>query len=143
MLNPISIIRRCEQNYLRCRMESYGLHPLDALTLHVLFSLDSCNQDCLCCEMNVDKGRIAKTVSALEEGGYLVRSVNLHNKREKLLHLTESGKEMVSVIQQIFDEWNDICFKDFSSEERDQYLSFIKRIACNAAESRKEFKQHD
>ncbi|WP_215699502.1 MarR family winged helix-turn-helix transcriptional regulator [Clostridium sp. MCC353] len=143
MLNPINIIRRSEQSYIRSRVEAHGLHPLDALTLYVLMTRNSCNQDSLCCEMNVDKGRIAKTVSRLEEGGYLVRSVNLHNKREKLLHLTDSGKEMVSVVRQIFDDWNAICFRGFSPEEQAQYNSFLKRIAQNAAESRKELRQHD
>ncbi|MBS6645523.1 MAG: winged helix-turn-helix transcriptional regulator [Clostridiaceae bacterium] len=143
MLNPINIIRRSEQSYIRNRVESYGLHPLDALTLYVLMAMDTCNQDSLCCEMNVDKGRIAKTVSHLEEGGFLVRTVNLNNKREKLLHLTDSGKEMASVVRQIFDDWNAICFNGFSPEEQAQYHSFLKRIAHNAAESRKEFRQHD
>lgn len=143
MLNPISIIRRCERNYIRSRIESYGLHPLDALTLHILSNMDTCNQDSLSCEMNVDKGRIAKTVSGLEENGFLIRSINPKNKREKLLCLTDSGKETAAFVSQIIDEWNRICFNGFSKEEQTQYLSFLKRIAYNAAENRKEFQLHD
>lgn len=143
MLNPISIIRRCEQNYIRNRVDSYHLHPMEALTLCILYRTGECNQDALCVEMNVDKGRIAKTVSSLEDRGYLERSVNPVNKREKQLRLTKPGTEMALTVNKIFADWNALCFSGFTQEEQDQYMAFIDRIAHNAAESRKEFRQHD
>ena len=139
MYNPISIIRRSEQNYLRSRVEEYNIHPIGALALSLIGRAGECNQDSLCMEMNVDKGRIAKTVACLEENGYLARQVNPHNKREKQLHLTEKGQEMAQIVKQIFNDWNEICFSGFTPEEKNQYMAYVERIAHNAANNRKEF----
>lgn len=142
MLNQIGTIRRCEQSFIRSRMEAYDLHPIDGVALRTLLRFGTCNQDALCTAMNMDKGRIAKTMARLEEKNLIRRIVNENNKREKLTELTPDGKEMTEKIISITNQWNEICFTGFSSEERDQYMHFIDRIAENAAAQRREERHH-
>lgn len=142
MLNQIGTIRRCEQNFVRCRMEAYDLHPIDGVALRTLNYCKSCNQDTLCEVMNIDKGRIAKTMARLEEKKLIRRIVNENNRREKLIELTMEGLKMTETVNSIISQWNEICFTGFSPEEREQYMHFLDRIAENAAAQRKEERHH-
>ena len=87
--------------------------------------------------MNLDKGRIARAVSLLEEKGLVCRQVNEKNRRQKLLSLSEAGVEMLKNIEEIYRKWDNICYTGFTEEERALYQDFIKRMAENAAEYRR------
>lgn len=142
MLNQIGVIRRCEQSFIRCRMEAYNLHPIEGIALRSLQRIGTCNQDALCMMMNIDKGRIAKTMASLEEKHLIQRIVNENNKREKLIELTPEGFQITEKVIAIYNQWNQICFTGFSPQEREQYISFLDRIADNAAAQRREERHH-
>ena len=56
----IGIIRRCEQSFLRERLSTCQLKPVDSVVLTALDRHGQCNQDTLCSIVNIDKGRMAK-----------------------------------------------------------------------------------
>ncbi len=138
MIHPIGVIRRGEQSFVRERLQPYDLVPVEAFALRVIASLDSCNQDTLCARLEIDKGRVAKLLARLESAGQIQRTVNEHNKREKLVRLTDRGREALGHVNETLDEWNRMCLQGFSQEECEQYFSFIHRIAQNVAQSRKD-----
>lgn len=84
----------------------------------------------------MDKGRIARNLSELEEKGLVCRVVNENNKRQKLVSLTLQGNQILSEIDRIFEKWDAVCFSGFTEEERCLYQDFVKRIAENAMEYR-------
>ena len=85
---------------------------------------------------DLDKGRIARNLSELEEKGLVCRVVNESNKRQKLVSLTSQGRQVLSGIDRIFEEWDAVCFSGFTEQERCLYQDFVKRIAENAMEYR-------
>ena len=71
----LGIYRRCELYYIREELEKYGLLSLEGRLLPLI--KDKCmSQEELGYMMNLDKGRIARAVSLLEEKGLVCRQVN-------------------------------------------------------------------
>ncbi len=133
----VSIIRRGELSYLRGELEQFGLIPLEGRLICLL--KDRCSKqeelgECL----NLDKGRIARTVAMLEEKGLVLRSTNDQNRRQKLVSLTEKGIEMYGRICEIYAEWNRICYQGFTEEEKELNHEFVKRISQNVQAYKKE-----
>lgn len=131
----VGIYRRCELLYIRAELEKYGLQPLEGKVLNFLRS-HCCTQEEIGAHFCLDKGRIARTLSELEEKGMICRCVNEKNKRQKLTSLTSAGKQVLAETDLIFEKWDDICYSGFTDEERRLQLSFVKRIAENVMEYR-------
>lgn len=129
----IGILRRCELYFIREELEKYGLQTLEGRLLSVLTD-DCTSQEILCCQLNLDKGQIAKSISALEEKGLVIRRINEKNRRQKLVSLTDRGREMVGIIEGIYKSWDNISYQGFTQEEILLYRDFIKRMAENAME---------
>ena len=71
----LGIYRRCELHYIREELEKYGMLSLEGRLLPLI--KDKCmSQEELGYMMNLDKGRIARAVSLLEEKGLVCRQVN-------------------------------------------------------------------
>lgn len=137
-MHPIGVIRRGEQSFVRDRLGSLGLMPVDAFCLRMINKLGECNQDALCTRMEIDKGRVAKLLAGLEARGLIQRTINEKNKREKRVVLTDQGRETLALVNQTMDEWNEIGLSGFTEEERAQYFSYLSRIADNVNRFRKE-----
>lgn len=129
------IYRRCELLYIRCQLECYGLQPLEGKALFFL-RRNCCTQEEIGRHFDMDKGRITRALSELEERGLVSRTVNERNKRQKLVTLTAKGEQMVFEIEGVFQKWDDICYEGFTEEERRLHHDFVKRIAQNAMEYR-------
>ncbi|WP_417039408.1 MarR family winged helix-turn-helix transcriptional regulator [Clostridium porci] len=129
------IYRRCELLYIRSELDKYRIQPLEGKMLFFL-SKNCCTQEEIGQHFNIDKGRIARALSELEERELVCRKVNQQNKRQKLVSLTTEGEQIVSEIDAIFRRWDEICYDGFSEEERRLYQDFVKRIADNVIEYR-------
>ena len=67
------IYRRCELWFIRRELEQFGLQPLEGKI--IMFLQDNqCTQEDIGAHFDLDKGRIARNLSELEEKG-LVRQV--------------------------------------------------------------------
>lgn len=132
----LSTIRRCELSYVRTEMERYGLIPLEGRLIRILKD-KCCSQEEMADILNLDKGRIAKTLASLEEKGLVCRKVNEKNRRQKFVSLTDEGEHIYEHIRDIYKSWDQICYAGFSPEEQQIHQEHIKRIAANAVAYRK------
>lgn len=131
----IGIYRRSELFFIRTKLEQYGLTPLEGKVL-LRMKGGSCGQEELGMFFEVDKGRMAKALALLEEHGLICRGINEKNRRQKLVSLTPDGERMVEKMEQVFEEWDQLCFQGFSEAEKQMYLDFIRRIVDNVMEWR-------
>lgn len=136
------IIRRCEQSFLREHLMKYHIKPVDSVVLHMLKKHGRCNQEALCSIIDIDKGRMARIMERLEGRQLIRRIVNPTDKREKMIEVTNEGMNMIQIIDSLFEKWNERCFTGFTKEEREQYQSYLERIAKNAM-TRREIIEHD
>ena len=85
------IYRRCELWFIRRELEQFGLQPLEGKI--IMFLQDNqCTQEDIGAHFDLDKGRIARNLSELEEKGLVRRLINEKNKRQKFVKSYRQGK---------------------------------------------------
>ena len=94
---------------------------------------ENVNQEAISKRYMIDKGMVAKTLSKLEEKGFIIREQNPDNKRENLISLTEKGVFILDNIHSTLDEWNDILMKDMSQDEINYLKNLTRKMAKNIA----------
>ena len=94
------IYRRCELWFIRRELEQFGLQPLEGKI--IMFLQDNqCTQEDIGAHFDLDKGRIARNLSELEEKGLVRRLINEKNKRQKFVSLTVRGNQVLEEIHRI------------------------------------------
>ena len=76
------IYRRCELLYIRHSLEQFGLQPLEGKIL-IYLEDHQCTQEDICIHFDLDKGRIARSLSELEKCGLVCRHIDVY-KRQRL-----------------------------------------------------------
>lgn len=84
--------------------------------------------------LNVDKSTTTKAIQKLENQGYIIKRHPVDNRKSIELYPTEIAKE---VYLEIIAEENtrvDLCFKDFTDEEKVLVMDFLERMCTNIEE---------
>lgn len=134
MMTNISTIYRYGSIYVRKKIKGYDLSQIDYIFL-VFLSQNYCiNQDYLCEFLLIEKGTIAKSAAKLEERGYIYREISESDKRKKIIHLSDSGKDLVKEINIAIKEWDNLCLSNFTDDEKNQYKYLNEKLSKNAVE---------
>ncbi len=103
----IARFERLRKRFLNERFKPYKLQGPMYLIILYLFRHIGTNQDALVEFLGIDKSDIARKCRKLETLGYIYRKQSQTNRRENELYLTDTGKELMPVIQGALDEWHD------------------------------------
>ena len=87
----ISILYRKSHIWLNNGCAQYHLTAAQALIILILCDFDGLTQDDITKRLSLDKSVIAKTVTKLEELGFLVRTTNAKDKRTYDIQPTEKA----------------------------------------------------
>ena len=82
----------------------------------------------------IDKYQTAKVLAVMEERGYIRREINPENKREKLVCLSEKGKEAANSLKDIMDQWEKIIFAGITPQEEQVLEQIMGKIVGNVRE---------
>ena len=103
-----------------------------AVAVHFNQALDRTDQ--AVCTAGIDKYQTAKVLAAMEERGYIRREINPENKREKLVCLSEKGKEAANSLKDIMDQWEKIIFAGITPQEEQVLEQIMGKIVGNVRE---------
>lgn len=134
MQDRVDVFRRVERQYLRDRLGDKGLQVLDSMVIRLLARLGRMRQEDIVHKLVLDKSAVARTLARLEEAGLVERAVSDHCRREKLVALTQAGLESYQYIECVLGDWKEICYRGFSTWEREQYDAFLSRITDNVTQ---------
>ncbi len=81
--------------------------------------------------MHFHKGAIAKLIKKLEIAGYIKRTLDCEDKRVQRLYLDEKGKENISTIFSIENEWSNILANSLTSKEINTLETLLDKIIQN------------
>jgi MarR family 2-MHQ and catechol resistance regulon transcriptional repressor len=98
-----------------------------------LSKCDTVNQEQIAKHFMLDKGSVAKTLHKLEKKQLILRKDNPQNRREKLINITESGFNMVSMLNAEFQQLHSHLFEGLSEDEIQAFILAIQKISDNAA----------
>lgn len=114
-------------------LKSYGI-GMGQLQILMLFYANpdkTFSQNEISNMLNVDKGNISRSMIKLQVNAFLMR--NSENSREYLL--TEKGKGFKSDLMAKFKKLNDLMTFGLDSQELNQVILTLKKIALNLEEN--------
>jgi DNA-binding MarR family transcriptional regulator len=86
--------------------------------------------------LSLDKSTVSRTVEGLVNISLVDRKIPKENRRMALLSLTENGKQVCSTINYTNDLYMKHILKDFSKEEREDFLRLFEKLTCTMAAAR-------
>ena len=126
----ISILYRKSHIWLNNSCAQYHLSAAQALVILIVCDFEVLTQDEITKRLSLDKSVIAKTVTKMEETGFLVRTTNPKDKRTYDIQPTEKAWEVYPFVQ----EQIDACFLRMTQQMSAQQQAAFKELLLLAAE---------
>lgn len=127
----ISILYRKSHIWLNNGCAQYDLTAAQAVIILIVCDFEVLTQDEVTKRLGLDKSVIAKTVTKLEELGFMVRSTNAKDKRTYDIRPTPKAWEVYPAVK----EQIDICFQRMTQKMTDGERAEFKRLLLIAAET--------
>ena len=127
----ISILYRKSHIWLNNSCSQYGLTAAQAMVILIVCDFKSLTQDEITKRLGLDKSVIAKTVTNLEETGFLVRTTNAKDKRTYDIQPTENSWAAYPFVREKIDE----CFQRMTQQMSDQQRAEFRRFLLLTAET--------
>lgn len=127
----ISILYRKSHIWLNDGCAQYALTAAQATVILIVCDFEVLTQDAITKRLGLDKSVIAKTVTKLEEIGFLVRTTNAKDKRTYDIRPTEKAWQVYPFVK----EQVDVCFQRMTQQMTDTERAEFKRLLLLAAEA--------
>ena len=127
-MKTLNNISRSQSVFRTAKLKADGI-----CAAHHTFVLAICNhpgssQEELAREICLNKSTVARTLSHLEEKGYVRREANSEDKRSILVYPTEKMLEILPQVRSITKEFNSLISAEIPKEELDIFFSVISRM---------------
>lgn len=132
----VSILYRKSHIWLNNTCAQYHLTAAQAVVILIVCDFQSLTQDEITKRLSLDKSVIAKTVTKLEETGFLVRATNARDKRTYDICPTEKAWEVYPFIKAQIDESFSRMTREMTDGERKEFQRLLELAAdgCIAQE---------
>jgi len=127
----ISILYRKSHIWLNNGCAQYSLTAAQAVVILIVCDFKSLTQDEITKRLSLDKSVIAKTVTKLEERGFIIRSTNAKDKRTYDISPTQKAWEVYPFVKEQIDESFQRMTQQMTDKEREEF----KRLLFLAAEA--------
>ena len=127
----ISILYRKSHIWLNNGCAQYHLTAAQAVVILIACDFSVLTQDEITKRLSLDKSVIAKTVTKLEETGFLVRTTNAKDKRTYDIRSTEKAWEVYPAVKEQVDE----SFRRMTHQMTDEERGEFKRLLSLAADA--------
>ncbi len=131
-MKEISAIARYWYSYTHRNLKTVDIAGSEHSIIMTLAMNEGMNQGALSDSLSLDKGTIAKALVKLEGKGYVDRIVNENNKREKIVSLTEYGKEEVGKIFGVSKKWKQDVLEGISPEDQEVFFRTLLSVSQKA-----------
>ena len=127
-----SILYRCGQKYYDKKLSGHDINAAQILFLILIYEQEGLNMQQLAQKGCFDKGTITKSISRLEELGYVTTQSSPQDKRIRLLYTTDKTKDIIRDIYMIRQQWWELLSKDIGAQELQQFEATLSRLSENA-----------
>ena len=131
IIRYISILYRYGQSYITKRLGALNIGSGQYVFLMTLYRKDGISQEELSSYLKIDKGTTAKAIKKLEEEEYLIRDIDLRDKRAYRISLTSKALEVIPIIQAAAGDWENIITSGLSEEESLCIERILQKMAQN------------
>ena len=101
------IFHKNHKTYFNNALAEYDLNLIQVLCILRIYNEENLNQKDLSDSLYITKGAITKAIKKLESNGIIIREQSRTDKRHNILRLSEKGKELIPVLEEINNEWEE------------------------------------
>lgn len=132
----ISILYRKSHIWLNNGCARYALTAAQAVVILIVCDFEELTQDEITKRLGLDKSVIAKTVTKLEEGGFLIRTTNAKDKRTYDIRPTEKAWAVYPSVKAEIDQGFQRMTQQMTDAERSEFKRLLQLAAkaCVAQE---------
>ncbi|RPE70931.1 DNA-binding MarR family transcriptional regulator [Pacificibacter maritimus] len=112
--------------------QDFGINIHDWRAMAVLDFLEIAPLQTLAKRAGVQKSQMSRTVSALEDRGFIERDINPEDKRSVHLRLTQTGRDLVAKILAASRDRNRQMLQNLSDEERCELMRLMEKITVGS-----------
>lgn len=127
--HPGHLLRRAQQISASLFHEEFAvITPVQYAILLTLNSHPGIDQISIAALTGVDTSTAATVCARLEEKGLLTRTVIPHNKRQRALHITADGIQLLTDLIPASDALRERILAPFSASEQQQFMTLLMKL---------------
>lgn len=132
MIKEISILYRKMQMYLNEKTMPFELSSGQFSFIMLIYHHPGINQNKIGELLNIDKSTVAKTLTKLEQDGFIKKTINPQDSRSFFIFPTQKTVEIHPKICKIGDEWKKTLTQGLSDIEADIFIQLLNKVTANA-----------
>ncbi len=134
LMRYINIVSRCATIWRADKLEGTELGDQHYSYILVVCRRPGISQDAISRRLFINKSNVTRSLSYLEEHGFVTRERDPEDRRQTLVYPTEKALDILPQVREIIRGWNAYITDGFTEEEMEMYLSMTERLAARAAE---------
>lgn len=124
-------IAKCFRDKMRTKSEALGLVDAYRPIFIVLNKHNGCTQLDICNYTQLKAPTISLTLQKMEASGFIERKVNVEDKRNMNIFLTDKGLALHDDVHRLLKETEEEFFKDISNEEIESVKNILLKFMYN------------
>ena len=101
------IFHKNHKTYFNNALAKYDLNLIQVLCIARIYNEENLNQRDLSDSLYITKGAITKAIRKLESNGIIIREQSKVDKRHNILKLSQKGKDLIPILEEINNEWEE------------------------------------
>ena len=101
------IFHKNHKTYFNNALAKYDLNLIQVLCIARIYNEENLNQKDLSDSLYITKGAITKAIRKLESNGIIIREQSKVDKRHNILKLSQKGKNLIPILEEINNEWEE------------------------------------
>lgn len=135
-IDTFNMLFRCNKEFGHEKIRKKGLSDTEYIICSFVNSHEDCTQDDVANGLKIDKTTVGKALTVLEEKKCVTRKQDKIDRRKKRLKLTKTGRNKISGLMDIHNEWFDEVMTCLSAKEQAKFEEYCERILEKAEEMR-------
>lgn len=128
----LNLLFRCNKEFSHEKIRRRELSDTECMICSYIYSHENCSQDDVSVALKTDKTTVGKALASLENKACVMRKQDGTDKRIKRLSLTDTGREKVTELIGIHDNWLRDIMTCLSAEEQKQFENYCERLLAAA-----------
>ncbi len=128
----LNLLFRCNKEFSHEKIRSHQLSDTECMICSYVYSHEACSQDDVAVALKTDKTTVGKALASLESKACVVRTQDEADRRIKRLSLTDAGREKVTELIDVHDNWLYDIMTCLSPEEQKQFENYCIRLLAAA-----------
>ncbi len=122
-----NLLARCQEKEARLA-EQYGLTQAEFRCLRLFSAQESLNNKQVAERMNLSPSRLTRIIDGLVEKGYILREIDLSDRRNMKVFLSEKGETLVDLLNHAYVDVHQEILTDIEETQHQPLIMAMKNL---------------